>query len=96
MKLPHVEQIPRRLGPWFAALALAACAVDVDSSPQPSREEQGVSQAELARIGPETTPSCKEDEVLCCPNGGPRCVCLPAGHTCTSGPVISPGFEFVP
>jgi hypothetical protein len=73
----------------FATWALAACAADVDSTPM------GVSQQELSNASGDI-PKCKEDEVLCCPNGGPNCSCLPAGHTCSGGFVVSPTLKRAP
>ena len=97
MNVLHIETMLCRLGQLLAASVLMACAVGVASTAEVSPEEPplGVTQAQLS-IAVGETPKCQEDEILCCPNGGPRCVCLPAGHTCTSGPVVSPGFSFAP
>ena len=89
MKPLHIQMIVGSLRVLLAASVLAACAVDADSTPL------GVNQAELSNSGG-AIPKCKEDEVLCCPNGGPNCTCLPAGHTCTGGFVVAPALKLAP
>ena len=86
----------RRSREVLVALALAACAADVESAPGPSleREDVGIDRMGLSIGG--AIPKCKDKEVLCCPNGGPNCTWLPEGHTCTGGFVVSPGFKLAP
>jgi hypothetical protein len=96
MKRSQVETILRRLSELFAASALAACAVGVESTPPLSQEDQPLGASPMALSISGEIPKCKDDEVLCCPNGGPRCSCLPAGHTCSSGFVVSPALERAP